>query len=159
MVLRLKTEVEGMTRLRRKLEKFDDDIKAPIRQAVAQSALKVESDAKRLIQQGARSGRIYKRGQKTHQASAPGEPPKTDTGTLVSNIFSVFPLQDKGLVAVVGTNLEYGKHLEFGTIAMRGSRPWLRPAFKKNAEKIIELIRKRVRAAIKKQAARRAGGA
>jgi len=45
----------------------------------------VDDKAVSLILDTAKSGRIYKRRGVTHQASAPGEPPASDTGTLVNS--------------------------------------------------------------------------
>jgi len=89
-----------------------------------QAALMIDSEAKKNIQGGSRSGRVYKRRSVTHQASAPGEYPKTDTGKLVRNIFT----ERRGLLHyVVGSRASgapHGRHLEFGTMHMR-PRPWL----------------------------------
>lgn len=45
----------------------------------------VDQRAVDLILSGAKTGRKYRRRGITHQASAPGEPPASDTGTLVRN--------------------------------------------------------------------------
>jgi HK97 gp10 family phage protein len=88
------------------------------------AALMIDSQAKKNIQGGSRSGRIYKRRSVTHQASAPGEYPKTDTGKLARSIFT----ERRGLLHYVvgsrGSGAPHGRWLEFGTIHMR-ARPWL----------------------------------
>lgn len=93
------------------------------------AALMIDSEAKKNIQSGGRSGRIYKRRSVTHQASAPGEYPKTDTGKLVRNIFT----ERRGLLHYVvgsrGSGAPHGRHLEFGTLHMR-PRPWLSRAIR-----------------------------
>lgn len=72
------------------------------------------------INTGGRSGRMYG----THQASAAGEYPKTQTGALVASIQkSLLPL-----AVTVGTSLDHGRYLEFGTSRM-AARPWLRPSY------------------------------
>lgn len=60
------------------------------------------------------TGRIYKRGQVSHQASAPGEPPAVDTGALRSSIGH----EVIGDVLRVGSALDYSAYLEFGTPKM-----------------------------------------
>lgn len=63
-----------------------------------------------LINTGGRSGRIYKRGKgRTHQASAPGEPPKTDLGGLSASLG--FDHLGPGRY-VVGSTVSYAPLLE-----------------------------------------------
>lgn len=57
------------------------------------------------------------------QRSRPGEPPRTDTGSLRKSVF----LAVRHDRAYVGTPLRYGLYLEVGTVRM-APRPWLRPA-------------------------------
>ena len=73
------------------------------------------------------SGRIYGR----HQASAPGDPPAPDTGTLRASIGH----EQTGDTVRVGSSLAQAGTLEFGTVrAGRGRRtvieprPFMRPA-------------------------------
>ena len=65
-----------------------------------------------------------------HRASAPGESPATDTGTLANSIES----KRYGLVAVVWTEKKYAKWLEFGTRKI-APRPFFTPAVEQNREK------------------------
>jgi phage gpG-like protein len=58
-----------------------------------------------------------------HQASAPGEMPAMDTGTLAGSILA----EPDGGGAVVYTNMEYAAHLEYGTVNME-PRPFFTPA-------------------------------
>ena len=60
---------------------------------------------------------------RAHQASAPYEPPKTDSGRLVSSIAPEFPDKLEGLARV---HAPYGEYLEFGTVNML-QRPYVRP--------------------------------
>ncbi len=102
---------------------------------MAEAGLLVQSDARKSIQRGSRSGETVTIGGKTHTRSAPGEPPKTDTGRLVSNIFSILDADKQGVT--IGTDILYGKILEFGSSKM-GARPWLQPAFDRMKPKIRE---------------------
>lgn len=81
-----------------------------------------------LSQQG--TGRIYKKAQRTHQASAPGRPPAPDQGELRRSI-----LARKVTLCHyrVETHNAYARHLEYGTVKME-ARPFLRPAFEKIKE-------------------------
>ena len=80
----------------------------------------------------------------THQASAPGEAPATDTGGLVSSIFFK---QETKLSAEIGSRLPYAYWLEFGTKKIK-PRPSWRPAVAKNTP----LFQKLVDAAIRRAA-------
>ena len=83
--------------------------------------------------------RVVTKAGKTHQASAPGEPPANDTGTLLNSINVA--VDAKKLEATVGTKLGYGAHLEFGTTKMR-ARPWLHPALVANRRGILRRMAK-----------------
>lgn len=68
------------------------------------------------------SGKIYGK----HQASAPGEPPATDTGNLRSNTNADPNIREEGddLVGRVVSNAEYAQALETGTERM-AARPFM----------------------------------
>ena len=104
--------------------------------ALAISGLELQGQCRALISRGARSGKQRKKG---GRSSAPGEPPKTDTGRLVSNIFSILA-SDRQSVEV-GTDINYGRFLEFGTSKM-AARPWLHPTYQKIKPRIEERLRR-----------------
>jgi hypothetical protein len=56
-----------------------------VQEIIDKTALDVQRFAIELMQMP-KSGRTYKRGSKSHQASAPGEAPAIDTGNLVNSI-------------------------------------------------------------------------
>tara|TARA_Y100001937_G_scaffold50340_2_gene70008 strand:+ start:828 stop:1256 length:429 start_codon:yes stop_codon:yes gene_type:complete len=100
------------------------------------SANLVEAEAKQSIQRGVKTGRVYKRRSIIHQASAPGEPPASDTGFLVSNITkTAVEKSGTALSIAVESKAKYSKFLEFGTRKM-SARPFLQPALEKNRNKI-----------------------
>lgn len=118
--------------------------------AVLQTALEVQTDVKRMIQSGPKTGRVYRRGKgknlsATHQASAPGQPPATDSGTLVSSIYFE---QENPLVATIGSRLAYAAYLEFGTRRMRARPSWT-PAVTKAMPKLKERVVAAVAEALK----------
>lgn len=147
--MKINVKVEGIEDLRATLKAEGVEAEKLVKTAVLQSALLIQGDARKLIQKGVKSGRVYpsKRSKNVmHQASAPGEPPATDTGRLVANV--LFAIEQGGYSARVGTDLEYGKNLEFGTRKM-AARPWLSRAITENSDKIINLISNAIRKAIK----------
>lgn len=99
------------------------------------ACLWVEGEVKRSFKPG--TGRIYRRGGKAHQASAPGQPPAVDTGRLRSSITHDVRIERGGVIGRVGTNVEYAPHLELGTSRM-AARPFLRPAVFNNREEIVQ---------------------
>jgi HK97 gp10 family phage protein len=94
-------------------------------------ATEIRNTAVTNISRGARHGAIYKRKTVTHQASAPGEYPKTDTGRLVASIRTNF----RFLEADIGSDVNYSQFLETGTKYMM-PRPWLQPSFDANEKKL-----------------------
>lgn len=85
---------------------------------VQKTAIDVQGDVIRSMEGGGH-GRRYG----GHIASAPGQPPARDLGTLANSIF----VKSSFNRAVVGVNAKYGPHLEYGTSRMK-ARPFLRPA-------------------------------
>ena len=143
----IRANVIGLAKLQRTLRKVGTANRSGVERAIAISAAEVQGDAQRSIQRGSRSGAIVTIGGKRHQRSAPGEPPKTDTGRLAGSIFAEF--SNGGLRADVGTDVVYGEHLELGTKNM-AARPWLFPALERNKDKITDRVRKAVKVAIRK---------
>ena len=132
------SNVEGLSELNATLAKLARDAGRLSVSAYIAGGKLVESDAKRSIQEktGGESVIRYRSGGGgyNHTASAPNDAPNTDTGRLVASI-NTEPTSD---AVFVGTTLEYGKYLEFGTKNM-SERPWLIPALDKNKQTIIDL--------------------
>lgn len=86
-----------------------------------------------------------------HQASAPGEPPAVDTGTLRRAVqIDDSELRGKQVIRNrIGTALPYAKWLEFGTARM-APRPWARPSLVKVEPTFVEEVRRTVAAITKK---------
>jgi len=69
------------------------------------------------IRGGAKTGRVYRRTNpvRTHQASAPGQAPADDLGTLAGSYNVVYTkLNQYVFSATVGSDLFYARKLEFG---------------------------------------------
>jgi len=140
-------KIQNKNRLISKLKKLSDSSQFPVKQTLLKSAIKIENDSKKLISTGSRSGVVYYRGGVASRRSAPGEPPKTDTGRLVSSIKKT--KLNSGFEYLVGTNVKYGRYLEFGTNKIL-PRPWLQPTFLKNKKEIIKNINREVKKALRK---------
>lgn len=102
---------------------------------------------------GPRTGKEYKipgTNNRTYTASAPGEAPAVMLANLISSIDfkMVDTLNDKQIVAQVGTNIEYARRLEFGFIDTDAlgrkynmePRPYFRSTYMEEKEKLIRIM-------------------
>jgi len=107
----------------------------------------IRGEAIRSIQQGAKSGKTYKKYNptRTHKASAPGEAPASDTGFLVSNI----RVKDQKDFVEVRSEASYSKFLEYGTSKML-ARPFMFPASEKSKPKIAEILFQKIKQSLDK---------
>ena len=131
-------KVEGMAELQANLKALERSAGRGVTSAYIAGGKLVESDAKKSIQDKS-SGHMVTRyringGSYQHLASNSGNAPNADTGTLSSSIQT--EIVSEGVF--VGTTLEYGKYLEFGTSDM-DERPWLIPALNGRSDDIIKL--------------------
>lgn len=142
--MRIEIEVPRgeIDRLMQSLRRSTKRLEGEVGKLVAKTALAIERTAKTSMARKGR-GRWYRnrgKGLGDHRASAPGDPPATDTGRLRSSITT--DLHDLvRLSATVGTDVAYGRYLEFGTVNM-AARPWLRPAYEKHVPEFIEQLRR-----------------
>lgn len=81
------------------------------------------------------TGRVYRRGGRVHQASAPGRPPALDTGNLRANTNADPNLKHEGqdVVGSVVSNTDYAEALERGTERM-AARPFMGPLARDHRE-------------------------
>lgn len=111
--------------------------------AVMAGGFVIEGAAKVSMAQGGK-GQLYG----NHRASKPGDPPAIDLGTLVNSINTVLKSSSTtDAWANVGTGVEYAPHLEFGTSRME-ARPFLRPAWDNNIDKVKGAMRHQLKGAI-----------
>jgi hypothetical protein len=100
-------------------------------------SLDVLQTGNQLMSDSPRTGRIYKRGAITHQASAPGEPPAIDTGRLVAS--GKTGANESAKIATASWATEYAAPLEFGTSKM-AERPFAAPALAIEKPKILNRV-------------------
>jgi len=126
------------------IEVYNEDMRLKVIKWLKVCGLLVMNTAKQRILKGPKTGRIYKKSNpvRLHQASAPGESPASDTGTLVSRI--VMEVDEQKLEATVGTTVWYAKFLELGTRLME-ARPFLTPALDEKKDQLVGLLRKIVK--------------
>jgi len=142
--------IDGLDGVQRFIKAFAKEAEAGIANAVTATALEINSDVKKRIQRGPKTGIIYTRGSvqnlsAEHQASAPGEAPATDTGTLVS---SVYFEQSTKLSATIGSRLAYASWLEYGTQKIMPRPAWV-PATEAGRSKLTKRIEKALAEAAK----------
>jgi len=135
------------------LDELLHSVHGPVGEDLERRAIEVENTQKRLLSMHG-SGVIYGQGSttysytrksgkvvtatrhKVHQASAPGEPPATDTGRLRATVGHGVGHDQLGLYINVGSGgnpaipgVAYATYLEYGTRNI-APRPWLRPSVK-----------------------------
>ncbi len=136
--------VTGINEFQRKMLSLGPDMVNAVDQGVEVTAGDIRTFAIRSIQEQS-PGQMVRRsrqggGTYNHVAAASGNAPNSDTGRLVTSI-SAERIGEAEYV--VGTNLPYGSHLEFGTKKSNGkSWPWLHPAMMANTDGLIVNIHK-----------------
>lgn len=106
-----------------------------IEKAMLQGGLWMRDRVKESINVGNRDG---------SQPSKPGEPPRKQTARLFKSIAAVVERGPGMVSALVGTNVKYGRYLEYGTSKM-APRPYLRPALLKHTARAGQVIAKALR--------------
>lgn len=138
-------EIKGLNELGAAFKKLIDEAPGQFGKAIASSLIMLQGDVVKELQRGERTGRVYYRGKIMHQASAPGEPPKSDSGYLAGH--ASFSVEPDGLSGSFFVNALYARWLEEGTKKM-AARPYLQPIVDKDRAAIEALIRKAVDAAL-----------
>jgi phage gpG-like protein len=85
------------------------------------------------ILQPPKTGRVYKRNTVSHQASAPGESPASDTGRLAQSVTTTYDIPN--ITGYVNVSTEYAEGLEFGTPRV-APRPYARVSLAEKTEEI-----------------------
>ena len=104
--------IEGASRLRATLRDLSATQEAAVKRELMRSALAIQAGAKQ---------------------RAP-----VDSGRLKNSIAT--EARDGGMTQVIGTNVEYAPHVEFGTRFM-SARPYLFPAFEQERPKLVNRLR------------------
>jgi len=138
--------VTGSDAVRKALESASKEIRDEVSDAIFDFATDVQQGIVESINKGPKTGQVYdsifrsingravpvapRSGSglsATHQASAPGQPPASDTGRLASSI----TLEEEGQFTVtVSAKAKYAAYLEYGTRTI-APRPFMVPAKQK----------------------------
>ncbi len=141
---------KNLPEVKRKIAKrLQKDAPRNLKKAMTKSALLVRGEAVSSILSGNKSGVTYRKynPNRTHTASAKGQAPASDTGTLASGISHEVVMEGRNVVGKItafasdGGGDNYAKHLEFGTVNM-SARPFMQPALNKNAKKIQAIFKR-----------------
>ncbi|WP_020184544.1 hypothetical protein [Methylopila sp. 73B] len=147
--------VRGASSLIRKLSQLPASLQVGIQDALEASAAEMHGYAVQKIQRNSGGGRTYKRGGRTHTASAPGEFPNSDYGELVSKMRASKASRDgQGIIATFGAYDVKAKYLEYGTSRM-AARPFMRPTFRLLKAKAQARIKLAVNTALRRYASGR----
>lgn len=129
------------------VEKTIADVRQAAAQGVVLGAETVLATAVSHILNDPKSGRVYQRRGVTHQASAPGEAPASDTGTLVQR--STTEHDQANLASSVFFRTAYAAALEYGTPTIL-PRPYARRSLEEKREEIEQDIQAKIAAALRK---------
>ena len=130
--------IEGLDEMARAIQNAKKEVREAVRREVQRSTYRVQNAAVHRIQRGPATGDIYEKysPRRTHRASAPGQPPQSDTGRLAASVEN----RVDDLTGIVFTRVEYGKHLEFGT-SKRAARPWVVPSLEEESREFAAALR------------------
>lgn len=128
--------VHNLPSLERKFRLLEGGVMPATMVGLLAFARLVAEEARRLVIQGPKTGIVYRRRGRSHQASAPGEPPATMTGELAQSIEVDEDATSKSAYAVAGS--PWAKWLEFGT-RMMAARPFMRAALE-NVRRLASFV-------------------
>lgn len=142
--MKLSGAINGVARLAGKLKKLDVDLNKASERSLKEVTLLVHETAVKSIQANTDGTPVTRYNPKRERFAAfPGDPPNTDTGALARSIKFEFAPDFK--FSLIGTNLIYGKHLEFN------NHPWLAPALKAASALAAEIYIQNLNDVIKKE--------
>ena len=123
MAITVGARIDGLEQLRAALGSASVELDTAINQVMDATGLEIRTEIIRRYNSGPATGRVYQKykPRRTHQASAPGQAPMSDTGRLANaTTFSRI-----GPVTVAVENrLEYATALEHGTATIRPRPVW-----------------------------------
>lgn len=145
----VKVEIKGLKEVQDAIRAYKGDISKQLGSIINAAAKEALTDVRNAIKGPPKTGNEYPRGAKIHRASAPGEAPASDTGTLVNSTY----IEDRGRNSkAIGSRLPYAYILEFGWFP--NPKETERPSWRPAVQRIIPKMLERVEIAIAKAKAR-----
>jgi hypothetical protein len=145
----VKVEIKGLKEVQDAIRAYKGDISKQLGLIINAAAKEALVDVRNAIKGPPKTGNEYPRGAKIHRASAPGEAPASDTGTLVNSTY----IEDRGRNSkAIGSRLPYAYILEFGWFP--NPKETERPSWRPAVQRIIPKMLERVEIAIAKAKAR-----
>lgn len=151
MSVTIRVEPNIEQKLRANFGAVTDSVIQQLQVTLQAAGQQLKTDMVDAVRSPPKSGRIYKRRTISHQASAPGEAPASDTGTLLRSIQAWPELERLKISVGVDTIMTaYAARLEYGFVGTdkagrrynMAARPFIRPAFNKRKDAIErELLR------------------
>ena len=141
----------------RRMQARKQAVNDSVRESLEDASNEVRNEAIRLIDKGKKSGSFYPLtdGGGTYRASAAGEAPAVDTGTLKNRGILIDTIKQIGKRLTVeigvfkGPALLYARFLEEGTRLMR-PRPFMKPATDKARPSITQIFIRNTKRALRK---------
>ena len=118
--------------------------KEGIRRGLLDVGPEIEREVVRLIKSPPKTGRLYLRGGRIHQASAPGEAPANESGMLAESIGFKVSSPTQLVIGNEASIAPYGRRLELGDdFTGRGSiaaRPFVKPGALSKAREVEQAV-------------------
>ena len=133
MAIKVGARIDGLAELYAALGSSADQLDAAIADVLNATGLELETEIKRRYDRSPATGRIYQKynPRRTHQASAPGQPPRSDTGRLSNSV--LYRKVSQLVVEVVTAGgkdgdkdgaIKYAAALEYGTATIKPRPLW-----------------------------------
>lgn len=145
----IKVTIRGVPELQSAFRNLPDQVALGATEAIWLIIMLIRNRALAKIKGGAKSGRIYRRGSITHQASAPGQSPATDTGVLIRSAKTEVDTAAKEINGVVSFGALYARMLEFGTRRM-AARPFFGQAIDSVRPEMVTQFVKSIKARLRR---------
>lgn len=140
----IKITVTNLDAVQRALDQFGTKAEKEIAFVLDAVGTSIINGVKKQMR-ASKSGRTYKRGRfgRDHVASAPYEAPAVDTGRLINS--SIYKKNVSPLEVLVGSNVKYAVHLEYGTRRMKPRPSWTLEVYahREKLDKLVEAAIKR----------------